>query len=109
MARVVVLGERHPKLNLMVVRGVFTQRKKLWDQLVNDHSDIEEMKIVSDMGEKDLDTTSVNFSLRIAKDGRTAICKDGVRMFQVIETNLNEIRGWDFDAEGNLVCNPITP
>lgn len=109
MARVVVLGERHPKLNMMVVRGVFTQRKKLWDQLSDDHKDLDSMKLVSGMGEKDLDATRENMNSRVAKDGRAAICKDGVRMFQIIETNLNEIRGWDFDEEGNLVCNPITP
>ncbi len=109
MAKVQVLGQRCPHGDKMLIRGVFTQRKKLWEAMEKalKSSSLEDLKIVDDMSDKEYAATYDALCKQLRLVGRASLVdQDGRREFQVVDAVTNEIRGWDVDQEGPR-CNPV--
>lgn len=108
MARALVLcqAKSHdsPKLQ---VRGVFTQKKKLWEALSGCGHQIG-WKVLDDVVGKEYDSTYTNLCNRLRLVGRaTIINAEGERVFLVVDTQVNELRDWDTGEDGKPVLNPV--
>jgi hypothetical protein len=100
MAKVQVLGQMCPHGGAMLIRGVFTQKKKLWAAMEEAAApvDLGELLIVDDVSGR---TAPASYGLlcdRLRVVGRAALVgPDGRREFQVVDAATNELRGWDVD------------
>ena len=109
MARVQVLGQRCPHGNKMLIRGVFTQRKKLYATMLelSGKDSLTEMELLDDITGKMMPANYNALCKQLRQTGRaTLVGPDGKREFQVIDAVTNEIRDWDVDEEGPR-CNPV--
>jgi hypothetical protein len=110
MARVQVLGQGCRKTGKMLVRGVYTQKKKLWEAMeeVFDGK-LADLNLFDDVSDKTLQASYKGLCERLRVMGRaTLVSMDGERVFQVIDAETNELRGWDVDEDGKPVCNPVS-
>jgi len=108
MARVCVLGQSHPTLKKLMIRGTFTQRKKLWAAMESlATGKIAEMNIHDDMANTDVAASYEALCRKLSKAGRvTLMDTSGTRVFLVCETVMNEVRDWDATDTGELKLNP---
>jgi hypothetical protein len=109
MAKVQVLGQRCPHGDKMLIRGVFTQRKKLWEAMEKalKTCKLEDLTIAEDISDKTYPASYKNLCNQLRLVGRASLVDaDGSRVFQVVDAETNVIRGWDVDAEGPR-CNPL--
>ena len=111
MARVQTLGQRCPYGGKMLVRGTFTQKKKVWDALDNIAEefgiDLKALELFNDVTEKRTNLTYGGLCEMLRVNGRaTIVAADGSREFQIIDGDTNVLRGWDVNDEGP-VCNPV--
>ena len=106
MARVQILGQKCPFNDKMLIRGVFTQKTKLWAALESLRDDLDKFILTDDMGEKPAPLTYARLCTKLTKAGRASLAMDGVREFQISDALTNELRDWDVTEEG-LRCNPI--
>lgn len=108
MAKVFILGKKllvngNEK---MTISGVFTQKKTLWDEL-SKLCDINSFQISDDVGGRTADITYAILCEKLRVVGRASILKNGIKEFQIVGAELNEIRPSDFDENGKPKCNPI--
>jgi len=93
----------------MLIRCVsFTQKKLLWEALekLAKPVKIDAFELFDDVTGKRVGATYVRMCDILRIVGRVSfLSPDGVREFQVVEGNLNEIREWDATEDG-LICNP---
>ena len=108
MARVQVLGQRCPYGGKMLIRGVFTQKKKLWVAMeeIASPGELSSMMVVDDVTGKELPASYGALCDRLRVVGRATVVKDGEREFQVVDAETNLLRGWDVGEEGPK-CNPV--
>ncbi len=106
MAKVLILGQRRSgESNRVQIRGVFSQKKKLWEQLES-LADLNTAKLLDDVTRKESKAKYNLLCGLIAKAGRvTIVDSNGDRQFIVWETETNQLRDWDTDEEGP-VYNP---
>ena len=93
----------------MLIRGVFTQKKKLWAAMeeVFAPASLEDLTIVDDVSGRSVPASYGALCDRLRTIGRaTFTAADGKREFQVIDAATNEVRDWDVDEEGPK-CNPV--
>ena len=108
MAKVQVLGQRCRHGGKMLVRGVFTQKKKLWEAMEESFSPhpLDSLVIVNDVSGSSVPASYGALCDRLRVLGRaTFVAPDGRREFQVVDAVTNELRDWDVDEEGPR-CNP---
>ena len=126
MASIQTLGQRYPHNGGMLIRGSFSQKKKLWaaicqilaeagiiteeemKQAVEGTGKLECMLLFDDITDK---TTPAAYGalcdrLRVVGRATFVSTETGQREFQVVDAMMNEIRDWDVDNEGPR-CNPI--
>jgi hypothetical protein len=109
MAKVQVRGQRCPLGDQMLVRGVFTQCKKLGEAMekVFKSGQLSDLMLIDDISDKTIPATYGNMCKQLRQTGRAALVdQGGQREFQVVDAVQNEIRGWDVDQEGPR-CNPV--
>lgn len=109
MAKVQVLGQRCPHGGKMLIRGVFSQKKKLWAAMQEASlCPLEGLQLVGDMSGDMKDANYSRLCVSLRQTGRATLATpDGTREFQVVETVRNQLRPWDVDEEGP-VCNPAS-
>ena len=93
----------------MLIRGVFTQKKKLWGAMQEAFapSVLEDLTLVDDISGRSVPASYGALCDRLRTTGRaTFTAEDGKREFQVVDAATNEIRDWDVDEEGPR-CNPV--
>jgi len=123
MAKVQILGQRCPHGDKMLIRGVFTQKVKLWAGICNllveagvltqaqakeaiKTGKLECLYLFDDIAAKTVPATYGTLCKHLQVMGRAAFVEDDRRReFQVVDALTNEIRGWDVDEEGPR-CNP---
>lgn len=108
MPKVQVLGQRCPHGGKMLIRGVFTQRKKLWEAMekVFDGS-LEDLMLLDDTSNKMLPASYNALCKYLRQMGRASLVDaNSRREFQVVDASTNELRDWDVDEEGPR-CNPV--
>lgn len=110
MAKVQVLGQRCPHGDKMLIRGVFTQRKKLWEAMAKaiGGKALDGLLLFDDMTGKTSPSNYNALCKLLRETGRAALVEEEskLRVFQVVDAATNEIRAWDMNEEGP-VCNPI--
>lgn len=108
MAKVtVILQPRKAGSSKGGVRGVFTQKKKLWAALESLAGSLTGKFIIDDVTEKEYDATYKGMCDRLRTVGRaTVLSAEKTREFLVIETNMNEVRDWDTSDDGVPRINP---
>lgn len=108
MAKVTILGQTHDKVGKLFVRGVFTQKKKLWEAMAGATSiPLTDFTLIDDMNQTELAASYEGLCRKLAKSGRATLAKsDKSRMFLVVECTLNELREFDIDDAGELKFNP---
>jgi hypothetical protein len=108
MARVIVLGQVKEGNQKVQLRGVFTQKKKLWQAIETIAGPIQGKFILDDVSGKEYDATYANLCNRLRLIGRaTLLGPDKQRECLIIESMLNEIRDWDTDENNNPKLNPV--
>lgn len=109
MARVQILGQRCPHGGQMLIRGVFTQKKKLWDAMAEAYTigELADLTMLDDISGGSAPASYASLCTRLRQVGRAALAApDGKREFQVVDAVTNKIRDWDVDEEGPR-CNPV--
>jgi len=109
MARVQVLGQRCPHGGKMLIRGVFTQRKKLWEAMaqVFKPESLTSLSIFDDTTNKTVPATYDWLCKLLRENGRAALVDESERReFQIVDAETNILRDWDVDEEGPR-CNPV--
>jgi hypothetical protein len=108
MAKVQVLGQRCPHGDKMLIRGVFTQKKILWESIFNLMTGVT-LELRDDLTGNVSPSTYNGLCNSLRKTGRaTLVGEDGKAVFQVVDALTNELRDWDVDEEGDPICNPVT-
>ena len=107
MAKVAILGQRSPNGQKMLVRGAFTQRKRLWGIIEGLVKSIDDFSILDDVNQTEQPCTYNQLCAVLRKHGRATLTKDGRREFQILDAELNALREWDVDENGNSASNPI--
>ena len=109
MARALVLCQvKNPETPKLQVRGVFSQKKKLWETIEKLAGDMTGWKNYDDVSEKDYDSTYATLCNRLRLIGRVTIKNtEGQRIFLIVDTKINEVRNWDTDEDGVLTINPV--
>jgi hypothetical protein len=110
MAKKIVLGKMSDKLPIgkMLIVGVFTQKKKLWETLQELEPEIEKKMIYNDVMNKGTDANYNWVCKLLTTAGRVHILDPETRspLFFMVECEENKVRDSDFDSEGNPVYNP---
>lgn len=108
-SKLLVLGQRHRLggRDRMMVRGVFTQKKLLWDALEDIVHDIGSLTALDDVAGQEAQLSYKVLCDRIRKAGRLTITSDGERLFLVVESPVNSLRDWDVNDEGEPRYNPV--
>ena len=89
-----------------MIRGTFTQKKKVWEVLES-LADLKVLELYNDVTEKRTNLTYGGLCEMLRVNGRAAIvAADGNREFQIIDGETNVLRDWDVGEEG-AVCNPV--
>jgi len=109
MARVLVLAQRrlgcHPVRAMC--RGVFTQKKKLWEVMEGIFAGLEDMRLLDDVTGKTGILKYGSLCSKLKTNGRAVIVdEEGSRVFLIIETEMNKVRSWDVNEQGDPVANP---
>lgn len=105
MPKIEVLGQRNNQ-GKMYIRGAFSQKKKVWEamQQIKDFSD---MELVNDVNNKNFPVKYNTMCDILKNNGRVSLINSqGQREFQIIEGEMNHLRNWDVDDEGNILSNP---
>jgi hypothetical protein len=107
MAKVQVLGQRCLHKPKMLIRGVFTQKKKLWEAMEELYK---QPLMIRDDFTKKLVPCNYNGLCKILREvGRvTLVAEDGDTIFQIVDAETNKLRDWDIDEDGEPRCNPVT-
>lgn len=108
MAKVTVLGQvRAAGVKRTQIRGVFTQKKKLWAALETIAGSLTGKFIVDDVTSKEYDATYSVLCNRIRTTGRATILNASKeKEYLIVETTTNEIRDWDTGDDGLPRLNP---
>jgi hypothetical protein len=108
MAKVTILGQvRQSGGKRVQVRGVFTQKKKLWVALEKIAGSLIGKFFFDDVTSKEYDPTYSVLCNRLRITGRATILDEHKeKEFLVVETTTNEIRDWDTTEDGLPKCNP---
>jgi len=93
----------------MLIRGVFSQKKKLWDEMekMAGPEALSGMTVLDDVSGKEVPASYGALCDRLRVVGRAALLKDGEREFQIVDAEMNKLRGWDIGEEGPR-CNPVS-
>ena len=110
MARVIILCESPPGQGKCLVRGAYTQRKKVWAAIEQSVGGLQSTHALAD------DITGKEFPAKYPKlcdllrrNGRALLLEPGstyrepgesARRFLLVEGELNKLRDWDLDDEG---------
>ena len=107
MAKVLILGQRRSdESNRVQIRGVFSQKKKLWGELES-LADLSTAMLLDDVTRKESKAKYHLLCGLMTTAGRATILdSNGDRQFIVWETEMNQLRDWDTDDEGP-VYNPV--
>jgi hypothetical protein len=91
----------------MLIRGVFTQKKKLWEAI--EDIGINSLMIRDDFSKK-LSPCSYNGLCKVLREvGRVTLAdEDGKIVFMIVDAETNQLRDWDIDEDGEPRCNPVT-
>ena len=108
MAKVTVLAQcRSEQAGKLQLRGVFTQKKKLWEVLEPLATYPVNRKVVDDVTGKAYEFLYRCVCDRLRTVGRATILdKDGKRDLLIVETELNKLRDWDTGDDGIVKPNP---
>ncbi len=107
MAKILMLGQRHPGGHEKVgVRGFYTQKKTLWAAM---QSVVDPTTLIlrDDVTGKEIQASYNGLCDKLRRAGRACLVEpDGKRLFLVVEGRTNELREWDVDEEGKPRYNP---
>ena len=108
MAKVIVLIQNKPDTNTNCVRGVFSQKKKVWTALeeLTDNK-VGDYTLKDDVSGVQVDATYNRLCNMLTKAGRTHLLLEDKPVFLLVELVGNEIRDWDLDNEGKPKYNPV--
>jgi hypothetical protein len=108
MAKVTILNQRHPSGKILN-RGVFTQKKKLWETMTG-LAELTSLVLLDDVSGKEIQASYNGLCEKLRRAGRAVLVEPGnptgVKAFLVTETVTNELRDWDLDEQGNPRYNP---
>lgn len=107
MAKVQVLGQRCPHGKKMLIRGVFTQKIKLWTGIEELVESVDDLLIKDDFSDKTMPCTYGKLCNQLTKIGRVTIIDSDGPLFQVVDAEQNQLRDWDVDEGGEPKCNPV--
>ena len=110
MAKVIVLFQRGSvKPRKMMLRGSFTQKKKVWEAFAEGFLEKKQSQFYDDVSEKRFDATYSRMCSLLAKIGRAWLVDTATGEPEVlfIETQMNELRSRDVDEEGRPRPNPV--
>jgi hypothetical protein len=117
MAKVIALWVRSPDEKGCQYRGVFSQKKKLQEGIIEacgfkgdnpEKAVAANCDISEDFTEKIIPYTYAGLCKQIKLTGRVfCVDKDGEPLFQAIESEMNAVRKWDIGEDGELVVNPV--
>lgn len=106
MPKIEIIGNKCPNTGRMLVRGAFSQKKKAWnaiEQLI----DASSSTLLNDVNGKTMEAKYDTFCQWIRENGRVAfVDENGDKTVQVVEGEMNELRGVDIDENGTPVQNP---
>lgn len=110
MAKVQILGQRCPHVGKMLIRGVFTQKVKLWNVIENIIQSDSITLMMKDDFTGALTLCTYNRVCKTLREvGRVTLTdEDGKPIFQIVDTETNQLRDWDVDEDGAPRCNPVT-
>lgn len=110
MAKKIILGMKDDNLPVgkVITKGVFTQKKKLWEVLQEIDPDIEKKFIYDDVSGRSAEVNYTRICALMTKAGRVHILDAESRkpVFYMVECEENVIRDSDFDGDGNPIYNP---
>ena len=110
MAKISVMGQvcPHGDAHRILIRGVFTQKKKLWKAMEEVFDgNLEDLQIFDDVNSRDVTMSYNALCNQLRINGRcTLTLENGDKQFLIVDGVTNEIRGWDINEEGEAVCNP---
>lgn len=103
----VLCQTRSPESGKLQIRGIFTQKKKLWEVLGQLDPELERLVILDDVSGKKRDADYNKLCNVITTVGRaTLLGQDGQRRFLVVSVTPNELRDWDTGDDGSPKLNP---
>jgi hypothetical protein len=91
----------------MLIRGVFTQKIKLWNMIEELVESVDKLLIKDDFSDKTTPCTYNILCTRLRKIGRVTISDGEGPLFQIVDASTNQLRDWDVDEEGEPKCNPV--
>jgi len=115
MARSMVIGARCPNSGrMMIVVPHVATCKKAVDLMESDAMvlrtgvslSIESSELLDDVEGMKVEYTYNRFCAILKKVGRIHVIVDGVRVFQIVDGSVGEVRGPDLDDDGSPICNP---
>jgi hypothetical protein len=91
-----------------MIRGVFTQKKKLWEAVGKLAGEMKGWHVLDDVAGKSYEATYANLCNRLRLIGRATVTNpEGMRVFLIVDAQMNSVRDWDVDEEGKPQPNPI--
>lgn len=110
MAKKIILGKMNDNLptGKMIVTGIFTQKKKLWETLQELDPHIETRIIFDDVSGRSAEANYNRICGLLTKAGRVHILdvEEKKPIFFLVECEENVIRDPDFDDDGKPLYNP---
>jgi hypothetical protein len=107
MARMIVMAQKGPGGG-MLVRGLFTQKKKLWEALEQLEPAMSSMVVFDDVSASESPVSYRKVCDMLRVNGRAVIAlKGGDKEFLMIESEVNRLRDWDVGQDGVPVPNPV--
>jgi len=109
MSKVIIVARRHPELGLMLIRGEFTQKKKVWEAIEAEigKERLAQFRLFNDLDQSSIEANYSRLCKRISDNGRTILLDEsGKPEFLLVEAVQNEWRGWDLNEAGEPVPNP---
>lgn len=104
----VLCQTRTPESERLQIRGIFTQKKKLWETLAELEPGLETLVLLDDVSGKKRDANYTKLCAVVATVGRaTLLGQDGRRKFLIVSVVPNQLRNWDTDDDGKPQLNPV--
>jgi hypothetical protein len=92
----------------MMFRGVFTQKKKLWEAMGKIAGEpLEGMSVADDVTGKKYELNYATLCRIMRIEGRAVVLSGGEKMFLVVEAEKNKVRPWDVNEQGEPRSNPL--
>jgi hypothetical protein len=110
MAKVIVLFQRGSvEPRKMMLRGVFTQKKKVWETFIVGFIKDKKFYFFDDVTEKRYDASYGRMCALLARAGRAWLVdtETGSPEALLIETQMNALRNRDVDDAGKPRNNPV--